>query len=139
MKRLLLIPVFALCCMGLRAQEAADSVKVAVVEALTATSIDQAGRDTTLYPNLYLDTVKVSRKLVLNDYSLLGVQGGVSFNRMSFNPTQKQETVMHMPYFSLSYTHYYKMFGLFPYFQETTAVVAESSLVIGSLGNIAEG
>ncbi|MBQ7195400.1 MAG: PorT family protein [Bacteroidales bacterium] len=87
-----------------------------VEEALTATSIDQAGRDTTLYSNMYLDTVKISRKLILNDYTLFGVQGGVSFNRMSFNPTQKQETVMNMPYVSVSFTRYYKMFGLYPYF-----------------------
>ena len=64
----------------------------------------------------YLDTVQVRKVRVLNDYSMLGVDAGVTFSRMSFNPSVKQEWLFTPSYLCISYTRYGKMFGYMPYF-----------------------
>ena len=45
------------------------------------------------YSDAYLDTVKLNRVFEVNDYSLIGVEYGVSFSRMSFNPAYSQTTL----------------------------------------------
>ncbi|MBR1871876.1 MAG: outer membrane beta-barrel protein [Bacteroidales bacterium] len=66
--------------------------------------------------NEYLDTVNLNKKILINDYSMIGAQYGVSFNRTLFNPT-KNETFLFQPVnFGVLYTRYGKMFGYMPYF-----------------------
>ncbi len=64
----------------------------------------------------YLDTVNINRRVVINDYHMIGVQYGVSFNRMLFNPG-KNETFLFTPVnYGVVFTHYGKMFDYMPYF-----------------------
>ena len=66
--------------------------------------------------NEYLDTIKIHKKLVLNDYSMIGVQYGVGLSRVSWNPTQKQDMLFMPMNVGVFYTKYGKMFGYMPYF-----------------------
>lgn len=78
-----------------------------------------AGAQDTLrteFPNLYLDTVKVRVNSNINNYSMIGFNAGVSFNRMSFNPSHSQESLFTPGYYSVMFTHYEKMFDYLPYF-----------------------
>ncbi len=68
------------------------------------------------YSDMYLDTVKINRVFEVNDYSLIGVEYGVSFNRMLFNPPYTQATLFVPNTFGVFYTRYGKMFGYMPYF-----------------------
>lgn len=64
----------------------------------------------------YLDTLTISKKKVINDYSLLGIQYGVGLSQVIWNPRQKQQMVF-VPYnIGITYTRYGKMFGYMPYF-----------------------
>ena len=40
-----------------------------------------------VYTDEFLDTVKVSKKILINDYTTVGFQYGVGMNAMSFNPS----------------------------------------------------
>lgn len=63
-----------------------------------------------------LDTIDVKKKLVINDYTMFGVQYGVGLSQVMWNPTQKQEMVF-IPYnIGVTFTTYQKMFGFMPYF-----------------------
>ena len=44
-----------------------------------------------------LDTIDVKKKLVINDYTMFGVQYGAGLSQVMWNPTQKQEMVF-IPY-----------------------------------------
>lgn len=68
------------------------------------------------FPDIYLDTVQVKKQFMINDYSLVGVQYGVSFNQMSFNPSEKQSMLFNPQYFGVTYTKYGKLFGFMPNF-----------------------
>ncbi|MBR1869358.1 MAG: PorT family protein [Bacteroidales bacterium] len=74
------------------------------------------------YSDLYLDTVRVEKVRQINDYTLIGVNGGATFSRMSFNPPHKQSIRFSPSYFSLTYTRYGKMFGYMPYFGFQTGI-----------------
>lgn len=93
------------CVVGL-AQNPSDSTK--------ATATDTLKRE--LYSDIYLDTVKVNRVFELNDYSMIGVEYGVSFSRMLFNPPQTQTNLFSPNTFGIFYTRYGKMFNYLPYF-----------------------
>lgn len=73
-------------------------------------------QETKTYTDEYLDTVKVSKRFVLNDYSLIGVEYGVSANRMMFSPSMKQSTQIRPGTVGIFYIKYGKMFGYLPYF-----------------------
>lgn len=63
-----------------------------------------------------LDTIDVKKKLVINDYTMFGVQYGVGLSQVMWNPSQKQELVF-IPYnVGVTFTTYQKMFGFMPYF-----------------------
>lgn len=63
-----------------------------------------------------LDTIDVKKKLVINDYTMFGVQYGVGLSQVMWNPSQKQEMVF-IPYnVGVTFTTYQKMFGFMPYF-----------------------
>ena len=76
-----------------------------------------------LFSDEYLDTVKMKKAKSINDYTMIGVQYGVSLSQMRFNPGKKQGMLM-LPYnFGLTYTRYGKMFGYMPYFGFQTGVL----------------
>lgn len=68
------------------------------------------------YTDIYLDTVTIKVKNYINDYSMVGVQYGVSLNQMMFNPTKKQKMQFNPINVGVVYTKYGKMFGYMPYF-----------------------
>jgi len=73
-------------------------------------------RDTTVYSDTFLDTVDVKKVFVLNDYMMIGVEGGVGFNRMQFNPPYVQGWRFVPEYYEVNFTRYGKLFGYMPYF-----------------------
>ena len=64
----------------------------------------------------FLDTVKVDKKLRLNDYSLIGLQYGAGLSQVMWNPSQKQKMLLMPINVGVTYTLYGKMFGYMPYF-----------------------
>ncbi len=70
----------------------------------------------TEYTKEYLDTVNLKRKIVMNNYSTIGFQYGVSVNQMMFTPSKDQTTFLAPVNFGITFTHYEKMFGYMPYF-----------------------
>lgn len=71
---------------------------------------------TDTFTNEFLDTVKIEKKLKLNDYSMIGIQGGVGLSQVMWNPKFKQEMILMPVNFGITYTKYGKMFGYMPYF-----------------------
>ena len=68
-------------------------------------------------PNEYLDTVKVYKKRLINDYSMIGVNYGVAFCNMSFNPSRHNRAYQIAPHhMSVMYTHYEKLFDRYANF-----------------------
>ena len=65
--------------------------------------------------NEYLDTLNVRKALVVNDYSLIGVQYGVGLSRVTWNPPQEQSMLFVPVNFGVTYTRYGQMFAM-PYF-----------------------
>lgn len=63
--------------------------------------------------NEYLDTVKVE-KTMPNNYWMVGVYGGVTFNYGFFNPTRLVRWQVQYPLVGFSFVRYYTMFGIFP-------------------------
>ena len=74
-----------------------------------------AGRDT-LYTDIFLDTVNVSKVSLPNDYMMIGFEAGAGYNRMQFNPPYSQSWRFSPEYYELTFTRYCKMFGYMPYF-----------------------
>lgn len=72
--------------------------------------------DTLTYSDAYLDTVRVERKFMVNDYTLVGMEYGVSLSQVMFNPPQDQTFLFRPNTFALYCTRYGKMFGYLPYF-----------------------
>lgn len=77
-------------------------------------NIDIAITDT--LTNEFLDSLDLNKKLVLNDYSMIGIQGGVGLSQVMWNPKYSQEMVFMPVNFGFLYTRYGKMFGYMPYF-----------------------
>lgn len=62
--------------------------------------------------NEFLDTLTIKKKLVVNDYSLIGVQYGAGLSQVMWNPRQEQ-TMLFVPVnFGVTYTKYGKMFDM---------------------------
>ncbi len=79
--------------------------------------------DSLMFTPEYLDTVNVKRATSINDYSMIGVNYGVTFSTVYFNPSKMGVGFRFRPtYFSLMYTHYEKMFNYIPYFGITLGV-----------------
>lgn len=88
----------------------------AVFSAFSLSGKAPADTSATLYTDTYLDTVNISKTKWINDYTLLGVNYGTTFCRMTFNPTHKQGYNFVPEYWSFTWTRYGKMFGYMPYF-----------------------
>jgi hypothetical protein len=76
----------------------------------------RAERDTTLYSDTFLDTVNVNRVFMINDYTMIGFEGGVTLSRMQFNPSYTQGWRFTPEYYEVTLTRYGKLFGYMPYF-----------------------
>lgn len=63
----------------------------------------------------FLDTVVVKKSLVVNDYSLVGLNIGAGLSRFMWNPRQEQIMVFSPVNVGITYTKYGKMFGM-PFF-----------------------
>lgn len=99
MKRLIISITTILCTFGMYAQ-------TELPEGLTAEP----------YTDEFLDTLNVRKKLVINDYSMIGFQYGVNLSQVMWNPAQKQDMLL-LPYnIGVTFTKYGKMFGYMPYF-----------------------
>lgn len=72
--------------------------------------------DKVVFDDLYLDTVVVKKKNVINDYTMVGVQYGFGFVSAMYNPSRSQRFTLAPYNFSVMYTRYGKMFGFMPYF-----------------------
>lgn len=104
-----------------RLEVAADSI-AGRLDSLTAASLDSVDL-VPLFSDEYLDTVKMKKAKSINDYTMIGVQYGVSLSQMRFNPTKRQGMLI-LPYnFGITYTRYGKMFGYMPYFGFQTGVL----------------
>lgn len=68
------------------------------------------------YPNEYLDTLDVKKKLMINDYSMFGISYGVNLSQVMWNPVQNQDMLLIPMNIGISYTKYGKMFGYMPFF-----------------------
>ena len=105
MKKSLLIIALAASCLGIHAQEAGTFA------AQGTPQFESGGvryiQDTTVTVETYAD---------INDYDLLGVNFGMVWSQMQFNPPVKQEWMIHPFYVSVNYTHYLKMFDYMPFF-----------------------
>ena len=63
-----------------------------------------------------IDSIQVEKQYLINNYSMIGVQYGYGLLNTWFNPP-RETTWRHAPLsFGVSWTRYYKMFGLYPYF-----------------------
>lgn len=65
--------------------------------------------------NEFLDTLTVKKALVVNDYSLIGVQYGAAISRVMWNPPQEQNSLLMPVNFGVTYTKYGQMFAM-PFF-----------------------
>ncbi len=99
-----------------------DSLTVMLKDSVLVAEKTDGQRDTLArkvekkYSDIYLDTVTINVKNYINDYSMIGVQYGVSLNQMMFNPTKKQKMQFNPINVGIVYTKYGKMFGYMPYF-----------------------
>ena len=64
----------------------------------------------------YLDTLDINKKLLINDYSMIGISYGGALNMVNFNPTRKNATFFTPHQFGITFTNYQKMFHYMPYF-----------------------
>jgi hypothetical protein len=109
-----ILAVFSLlACLSGAAQEQKDSLKLARKNRkLAADSLTVKE-----YSDEYLDTVKLEKKFTLNNYSSIGVEYGVSINRMWFSPSMTQSSLVCPNTIGIFYTKYHnKLFGYMPYF-----------------------
>ncbi|MDO4826392.1 MAG: porin family protein [Bacteroidia bacterium] len=68
------------------------------------------------WTDAYLDTVDTKKAFVLNDYAMVGIHYGVSFNRMSFNPVYPQTYIFSPEYYGVTVSKYGKLFNMYPNF-----------------------
>ena len=106
MKRITIIltVLFCLSCIMTDARERAKdtlNVEIAISDTLT---------------DEFLDSYEIKKKLVLNDYSMIGIQGGVGLSQVMWNPKYRQDMILMPVNFGVLYTKYGKMFGYMPYF-----------------------
>lgn len=71
----------------------------------------------------YLDTIEVKKKIIINDYSMIGIQYGMSMSQVMWNPDMRQKPLFFPENFGIMYTRYGKMFGYMPYFGFQAGVI----------------
>lgn len=76
----------------------------------------KALRDTLELTGEFLDTVTIRSQKTINDYSLIGVNYGVTFSNTAFSPRKHERAFVVKPnYISVTYTHFSKLFDTMPY------------------------
>ncbi len=65
--------------------------------------------------NEFLDSLSIKKSLVVNNYSLIGVQYGAGLSQVMWNPRQEQSMVFVPVNFGITYTKYGQMFAM-PFF-----------------------
>ena len=86
-------------------------------------SLTYANVSPKLLDDNFLDTVKVHKKFLINDYSMIGVNYGVTFGNFMFSPSRHNRAYVMCPnYISIMYTHYEKMFGYIANFGFRTGI-----------------
>lgn len=89
---------------------------IAIITFLTiASAMSANAMKTDTLSNEYLDTLTVRKSLVVNNYSLIGVQYGVGLSQVMWNPRQEQAMVFMPVNFGVTYTRYGQMFAM-PFF-----------------------
>lgn len=69
-------------------------------------------KDTVVFSDEYLDTVHVSKLRTINNYSMIGVNYGVTMANFTYSPTKSYGDFVICPnYYSVMFTHYEKLFG----------------------------
>jgi hypothetical protein len=63
------------------------------------------------YPNEYLDTVNLNKKIRLNNYNMIGFEYGVSRNSQLFTPRFQSQPVFFPEYFGVTFTRYGELIG----------------------------
>lgn len=72
--------------------------------------------DTLVFTDAYLDTVRIEKVFSLNDYTIIGVEGGASLSRMQFNPSKTQTNLFVPGTFGVFILKYGKLFDGSPNF-----------------------
>ena len=110
---------------GQRREKRQKAVKVMADSAATLKSVEMADSSTAGFGlrlpaadslDAYLDSIDIKEKIVINDYSMVGIQYGVSLSSVMWNPNMRQSSVFYPVNFGITYTRYGKMFGYMPYF-----------------------
>lgn len=90
------------------------------------TSGRAGAQGTTLVPDSTFVTgteAEDTRKELINDYSMLGVNYGITFSNMYYSPSRHNRAYVFAPnYISIMYTKYSKMFGFIPNFGLTIGI-----------------
>lgn len=68
------------------------------------------------YSDAQLDSIKIEKQFLINDYSMVGVQYGQELLNTFFNPVRDTRWRYQPHSFGVFWTRYAKMFGLYPYF-----------------------
>lgn len=68
------------------------------------------------YTDGQLDSMKMSKAVQFNDYTLIGIEYGVNMSKTRFNPTKEASTFTNPGVVGITYTRYGKMFNTMPYF-----------------------
>ena len=89
-----LVPVLGLCILWLSSGTLHSQDKV----------------DTLVFSDAYLDTVKIEKVFRLNDYTMIGVEGGVSMCRAQFNPSKTQSNLFVPGTYGIFMIKYGKLF-----------------------------
>lgn len=99
---------------GLRAQEVVHVSDSSIVFS-DSTAIVAAPED--LWTDEYLDTVNVRKRFIINDYCMIGVEAGVMFSGVAFNPSRPSKFIFNNgPTYGVTFTYYCKMMNFMPYF-----------------------
>ena len=109
------IMLIVACAASLAAQERTKSDEERVRPQID--TIDLAS-----FTDEMLDTVKVNKKLSLNDYSMVGIEYGATLSQVMWNPTQRQNMLLLPNNIGITFTTYGKMFGYMPYFGLQTGI-----------------
>ncbi len=90
-------------------QKAEREKKSAKIKTEEATSLPK-------YTDDFLDTVKLDKKFMLNDYTLIGVEYGVSQRSMLFTPSFNRKPIRFPDFYGITYTRYGKTVATLPHF-----------------------
>ena len=96
MKRLIYIAAGLLIFINANGQVKTDEMMVLDVDSITDTQ---------------LDTIDIKKKLVVNDYTMIGIQYGAGLSQVMWNPTQKQDMLFSPVNVGFTITTYQQMFG----------------------------